>query len=200
MPSRQVMIQGVMTWDEPGVNVPVFPTHPIAPGGPPPGIWPGPGVPTPPIYYPPPPGIWPEPGFPTHPIAPGGPPPGIWPSPGFPTHPIAPGGPPPGVWPGPGVPTPPIYYPPMQPPGTWPSPGFPTHPIAPGGPGGPPPVVGWVPPGTVPGHPIAGGGGYIVAWVPGQGWVSIPIGGAPPTGEGGTPPGEGEPPTPTPVA
>jgi hypothetical protein len=59
MPSKQVTIQGVMTWEDPGVNVPGFPTHPIAPGGPPPGIWPGPGVPTPPIYYPP--TVWPPP-------------------------------------------------------------------------------------------------------------------------------------------
>jgi hypothetical protein len=45
-----------------------LPTHPIAPGGPPPGIWPSPGVPT-------------------HPIAPGGPPPKptfpIWGPPGI---------------------------------------------------------------------------------------------------------------------
>ena len=43
--------------------------HPIAPGGPPPGIWPPPGVVSPPIYYPP--GIWPPPGgpvYPAHPI------------------------------------------------------------------------------------------------------------------------------------
>jgi hypothetical protein len=64
----------------------------------------------------PPPGIWPGPGVPTHPIAPGGPPPGIWPSPGHPSHPIAPGGPPPQVWPGPGQPTHPIFLPPTQPP------------------------------------------------------------------------------------
>jgi hypothetical protein len=66
------------------------PTHPIAPGGMPPGIWPSPGVPT-------------------HPIAPGGPPPGVWPSPpggspGVPTHPIVI---PPGQQPPP-VPTHPI--------------------------------------------------------------------------------------------
>jgi hypothetical protein len=36
----------------------------------------------------PPPQIWPSPGVPTHPIAPGGPPPTIWPDPGKPTHPI----------------------------------------------------------------------------------------------------------------
>jgi hypothetical protein len=118
-----------------------YPAHPIAPGGPPPGIWPSPGVPTHPIYYPP--GIWPSPGHPAHPIAPGGPPPGIWPSPGYPAHPIAPGGPPLGIWGGAPVPVPrpPIYLPPGSipglkpehpiyiPPSIWPSPGVPTHPI-----------------------------------------------------------------------
>jgi len=71
------------------------------------------------------------------------------------------------------------------PPGIWPSPGHPTHPIAPGG---PPPQVGWTPPGTQPGHPISGGG-YVIGWVPGYGYVFIPIGGAPPVsgGEGGEP-------------
>ena len=53
----------------PGVNVPVFPTHPIAPGGSPPGIWGG------------------SPAYPAHPIAPGG---GPSQGPGFPTNPIAP--------------------------------------------------------------------------------------------------------------
>jgi hypothetical protein len=137
----------------PGVNVPPFPTHPIAPGGPPPGVWPGPGVPTPPIYYPPvgamPPIYLPPPGVNV---------------PTFPTHPIAPGG-------GGGVPMPPIYFPPGVN-----VPGFPTHPIAPGG-GGQPPVVGWVPPGTGPENPISGGG-YVVGWSPYFGWVVIPIGGA----------------------
>jgi hypothetical protein len=90
-------------WPGPG-----YPAHPIAPGGPPPVIWPGPGYPAPPIYYPPYPS---QPPFPTPPINIGGPPPwgiplppGIWPSPGYPAHPIAPGGPPPSVWPGPGRP------------------------------------------------------------------------------------------------
>jgi hypothetical protein len=83
-------------WPSPG-----HPAHPIAPGGGPPVVWPGPGVPTPPIYYPPTPPA-------------GGAPPGIWPSPGVPTHPIyIPQ--PPGIWPSPGVPTPPIYYPPTRP-------------------------------------------------------------------------------------
>jgi hypothetical protein len=92
------------------------PTHPIAPGGPPPGIWPSPGWPSHPIA--PggsPPGYWGgiAPPYPSHPIAPGGPPPVIWPGPGYPAHPIAPGGQPPGIWGGGNVPmpTPPIYLP-----------------------------------------------------------------------------------------
>jgi hypothetical protein len=119
-----------------GGVAPPLPTHPIAPGGPPPGIWPSPG-------------------HPSHPIAPGGPPPGYWGgvAPPYPTHPIAPGGRPPGIWggappyvdiggPGPQpIPTPPIYLPPgfipglkpehpiYIPPSIWPSPGVPTHPI-----------------------------------------------------------------------
>jgi len=61
------------------------PTHPIAPGGPPPGIWGGGGVPmpTPPIYLPPGfiPGLKPE-----HPIYL---PPSIWgPTDPRPSHPI----------------------------------------------------------------------------------------------------------------
>lgn len=80
------------------------PSHPIAPGGPPPSIWPGPG----PLPHP------------EHPIAPGGPPPVIWPGPGplpHPEHPIAPGGPPPGIWGGGNepFPTPPIVIPPPLP-------------------------------------------------------------------------------------
>jgi hypothetical protein len=91
----------------PGVNVPVFPTHPIAPGGPPPGIWPSPG-------------------HPAHPIAPGGAPPEVWPSPGHPSHPIAPGGAPPEIW-GPILtPEHPIYIP-ITPPAD--SGLAPTHPI-----------------------------------------------------------------------
>jgi hypothetical protein len=96
-------------WPSPGV-----PTHPIAPGGPPPGIWPSPGYPAHPIAPGgPPPSIWPSPGVPTHPIYW---PPSIWPDPGYPAHPIAPGGPPPGIWPSPGVPTHPIVLPPDVPP------------------------------------------------------------------------------------
>jgi hypothetical protein len=52
---------------------PGFPTHPIAPGGPPLGIWGGAPLPwpTPPIHYPPQQPPYPSqgPGFPTHPIA-----------------------------------------------------------------------------------------------------------------------------------
>src|ERR1700747_1925910 len=77
--------EGLGTWG--GAPLP-WPEHPIAPGGPPPGIWPSPG-------------------YPAHPIAPGGPPPSIWPTPPggyFPSHPIVlppyqPGGPPVTVWP-----------------------------------------------------------------------------------------------------
>jgi hypothetical protein len=109
----------------------LHPSHPIAPGGQPPGIWPSPGHPSHPIAPggqppgiwggapsypdiggpPPQPGIWPSPGHPSHPIAPGGQPPGIWPSPGHPSHPIAPGGQPPGIWGGGNepFPTPPIF-------------------------------------------------------------------------------------------
>jgi hypothetical protein len=119
----------------------------------PPEIWPGPGIPTPPIYYPPPPVS-------------------IWPGPGYPAHPIAPGGPPPGVWPGPGVPTPPIFYPPT----VWPpQPGQPPVGIW-------PPDVGiWPGPGPLPPgspeHPIAPGGGsmYILVYVPGVGWKYIKV-------------------------
>lgn len=110
------------------------PEHPIAPGGPPPGIWPSPG-------------------HPAHPIAPGGPPPGIWPSPGYPAHPIAPGGPPPGIW-GPTDPRPGWGLPegPQQPPGIWgPTDPRPTPPIVIPPPNNPPtlPPVGSVPEGTM---------------------------------------------------
>jgi hypothetical protein len=85
----------------------------LPPDQPPVTIWPSPGHPAHPIYYPP--SIWPSPGVPTHPIFY---PPGIWPSPGHPAHPI--------------------YWPPS----IWPSPGVPTHPIVlPGGPGPSHPIV-----------------------------------------------------------
>lgn len=77
----------------PGVNVPTFPTPLPMPGGRPGPVDPGYGVPggahvSPPIYHPghPDHGLPSTPGTPTHPIAP---------SPGVPTHPIAP--PPPQV-------------------------------------------------------------------------------------------------------
>jgi hypothetical protein len=153
------------------------PTHPIAPGGPPLGIWGGGNVPmpTPPIFLPggeAPPGYWGgvAPPLPTHPIAPGGAPPGYWGgvAPPYPSHPIAPGGQPP--------------YPSQ-------GPGFPTHPIAPGG-GGQPPTPShpiFLPP-TSPPQPPAEvwpplpperpepKEGYYLAYVPGLGkWVYIPV-------------------------
>lgn len=95
MPSKQVTIQGVMTWE---------------------GSEEGGGVPTHPIYYPP--GIWGGSGslppFPAHPIAPGGGT-GIWgPGSPMPTPPIhlPPTGQPPGIWGGGPFPTPPIHLPP----------------------------------------------------------------------------------------
>jgi hypothetical protein len=115
MASIPVTFQGVLTYSDVGVGGGPMPggpeaTHPIAPGGPPPQIWPGPG-------------------YPAHPIAPGGQPPYPSQGPGFPTNPIV--IPPGGL--APGIPSHPIYWPPYPSQG----PGFPTHPIAPGG---PPPV------------------------------------------------------------
>jgi hypothetical protein len=118
------------------VDQTAHPEHPIAPGGPPPGIWPSPG-------------------YPAHPIAPGGAPPWV-------SHPIPPtvwpNPPGPGIWPpGSGIdmPTHPIYIPVPPPPDSGLSPThpiyipvYPAHPIAPGG---PPPVV-WPGPGPFP-HP-----------------------------------------------
>ena len=126
MPMGKVYISGIVDAEPIGSAVPPgVPTHPIAPGGPPPGYWGGVAPPQP-----------------THPIAPGGPPPGYWGgvappwvshpiAPGGPevTHPIAPGGPPLGIWGGGNVPmpSPPIYIPIDPPPGI---PGLkPDHPI-----------------------------------------------------------------------
>ena len=140
---------------------PGFPTHPIAPGGQPP--YPSQG-----------------PGFPTHPIAPGGPPLGIWggpwlppyPSqgPGFPTHPIAPGGG--GGWgPGPGH-GPPVY--PSQGLPVYPSQGpiLPELPVDPENPWVPPDLTKPTPPGQG-GPPPDGGGNWVWAYVPGQGWQLV---------------------------
>lgn len=97
------------------------PEHPIAPGGPPPSIWPSPGHPAHPIVIPEPPGggppvvIWPSPGHPAHPI--------VIPLPPIDAHPEHPivippppeEGKPPGIWgPLPGFPTPPIVIPPWD--------------------------------------------------------------------------------------
>jgi hypothetical protein len=173
MASIPVIFQGVLTYADVGVGggpmpggpevppgywggiAPPLPTHPIAPGGPPPQVWPGPG-------------------YPAHPIAPGGPPPQIWPGPGHPAHPIAPGGQPPYPSQGPGFPTNPIVIPPD---GL--APGIPSHPIYwpiepahPIAPGGPPPV---------PAHPIVIPGDdeanpkfeVKAAWTPQTGWVTV---------------------------
>jgi hypothetical protein len=78
MPTRQVTIQGVMTWEEPRPDNSLPTPPPVA------GHWP---LPTPP-----PVAGW-GPGFPTPPMAPGGQPPVAGWGPGFPTNPIAPGGP-----------------------------------------------------------------------------------------------------------
>jgi hypothetical protein len=214
MPTRQVTIHGVMTWEDPYPSQgPGFPTPPIYL---PPPVWGGapPPIPTHPIFYPPYPSQ--GPGFPTHPIAPGGPPLGIWggapigPNPPYPDQGLP--GQPPGIWPSPGQPTHPIYNPPYPSQG----PGFPTHPIAPGG---PPPQI-WPSPGVpthpiyyppypsqgpgFPTHPIAPGGpppgiwpspghpSHPIYWPPfpsqGPGFPTHPIapgGGAPPSQPGG---------------
>ena len=207
MPTRAVVIHGVMTWEDSG----------------PPGIWGGGNVPmpTPPIHIPPPssnpPGIWGggnQP-FPTPPInlPPSGSPPGTWGGAGqpFPTPPINIPGNPPGIWGGAGqpFPTPPINIP-GQPPGIWgggnqpfptppiniPGPGQPTHPIynPPGIWGGgnvpmpsppiylPPEIS--LPPGGTPIPPAANVpiDGKLV-FVPGYGWMFIPDGASTGTGE-----------------
>ena len=61
MPTQPVTIVGIMTWagDE-------TPAHPIAPGGPPPTVWPGPGYP--PYVDVGLPGPQPGLGYPSHPI------------------------------------------------------------------------------------------------------------------------------------
>jgi hypothetical protein len=101
MAAVPITLQGVIYFSDMGVGGGPMPggpgtSHPIAPGGQPPGIWPGvPGQGLPGQ----PPGVWPSPGHPSHPIAPGGPPPGVWP--GQPGHRPDQGLPqPPGMWPG----------------------------------------------------------------------------------------------------
>jgi hypothetical protein len=85
----------------PGINIPAFPTNPIAPGGSPPGV-----------NYP---------AFPTHPIfvPPGTPPTNIWPPMVDNTLPAPPGSASPPVVLPPGFPVPPIVLPtpPDMPPG-----------------------------------------------------------------------------------
>jgi hypothetical protein len=134
MASIPIQITGVLTYSGlevgggPAPGGP-FPSHPIAPGGPPPGTWGGVrppyidiGLPGPQPPDGSPPGFWggssPWPGWATPPIAPGGPPPWVshpipptvWPEP-----PVVGGGTPPGFWggssPWPGYATPPIVLP-----------------------------------------------------------------------------------------
>lgn len=186
-------------WIDPS-NVP---THPIAPGGPPPGIWGGANqpFPTPPIHIPPqapgsPPGIWgptdPRPGWglPTPPSSPGVPthpiyyPPGIWgptdPRPGWGLPgPQPPTGSPPGIWGGSNtpMPSPPIYIPPegAEPPlGIW----GPTDPRPGYGlPGAQPkpehPIV--LPPDLPPQTPEGGKIEWKTAWTPTTGWIVVGI-------------------------
>ncbi len=114
------------------------------------------------------------PGFPTNPIAPGGRPPYPSQGPGFPTHPIAPGGPPLGTWGGVGQPYPDQGLPGFPETG---QPGSPTHPIV-------IPPSGNRPDNTLPGQqpgidnslPEQPQVGFIVAYMPGQGyrWVIVP--------------------------
>jgi hypothetical protein len=95
------------------------PSHPIAPGGRPPGFWGGIAPPYPDQGLPgQPPGFWGGVAPPWLDNTLPGQPPGIWPSPGHPAHPIAPGGRPPGFWGGGNVPmpSPPIFIPPNAPP------------------------------------------------------------------------------------
>jgi hypothetical protein len=145
------------------------PTHPIAPGGPPPVVgW------TPPGYQP------------SHPIAPGGPPPVAgWTPPGYqPSHPIAPGGLPPGIWGG-APPYPDIGFPGAQPGPSHPivippdaiAPGIPSHPIYwpiapshPIAPGEPHPEHPIIIPGDDPENPK-----FVIkaAWTPQTGWVIV---------------------------
>jgi hypothetical protein len=110
------------------------------------------GVPTPPIHLPP--GVWPNP--PDRP-------PGVWPSPP---------GLPPGVWPSPPLfPSHPIVLPPLYP-STGPVPpgGTPEHPIVlPPDPDAPPGTV-WPPL-----EPPVAESGYIIAWVPGQGYKYVKV-------------------------
>lgn len=97
-----ITIHGTMYYSDVGVGGGPMPggpgvSHPIAPGGPPPGVWPPPGRPDQGLPGQPP-GIWPSPGHPSHPIAPGGQPgqpPGIWGgAPAYPDQGLPPSAPP----------------------------------------------------------------------------------------------------------
>ena len=161
MPTRQVTIIGIMSWEDAPTTPPSpgVPTHPIMLPG-----MPGWGDPHPahPIVIPPQQPQPPNQGaHPEHPIYN---PPGIWGPPGpWPTPPIA------------GIPGLPGYNPPLWPgyPG---QPPYPAHPIV-----LPDPPV-QLPPGGVPMPPAAGVPieGKLV-WIPGRGYVFIPNTGKPET-------------------
>jgi DNA-directed RNA polymerase II subunit RPB1 len=137
------------------------------------------------------PGPWP-PLFPTNPIAPGGPPPGPW-VPAFPTNPIVlppvDSVPPDQIWPV--LPGHPIVLPPA-PPVIWPTPpekppveGQPPSIWGPTDPRPSNPIVIPPPVGTTP--PAPGKPGAIVIWVPGYGYVIVPVGDQLPEGPVVTP-------------
>lgn len=190
MPSKQVTIQGVMTWEGDVSNVPGTPTHPIynpvypsqgLPGSQPypdqslPGNQPYPGQGLP--------GNQPYPGqgLPGNQPYPGQGLPGFQPYPDQglpgqqprPSHPIFN---PPYPTTGPGFPTAPIVIPPVL------GIGQPEHPIT------LPPAV--APPGTAPINPIAGipvGDNLVMFFLPGYGPVFVYSGDGPPN-IGGQPP------------
>jgi hypothetical protein len=154
---------------------PGFPTHPIAPGGPPPGIWPSPGHPAHPIVLPPGP-VDPGYGIPLPPVI-------SHPIPPTPEHPIAlpPTYP---VDPDYGLPLPPTVWPeppkPVDPDYSVPVPILPTHPIyLPAGPNHDLPL----PPGAIypplPPYVSTGPVGQLMCfvWIPGVGyrWTTIDV-------------------------
>jgi hypothetical protein len=187
MAAIPVTFQGILCFSDTGVGggpMPggPHPSHPIAPGGPPPGYWGGVAPPYPDQGLP-----GQQPGV-SHPIAPGGRPPGIWGGPPlYPDQGLP--GQPPGYWGGVAPPYPdqglpgqpprpsqggpfpsnPIVLPPYQPGGPpvtiWPSPGHPSHPIVIPPPPPPPPDAEAIKP-----PPEAGGWAYAPAY----GWGYFP--------------------------
>jgi hypothetical protein len=150
MAAIPVTFQGILFYSDTGIGGGPMPggpiaSHPIAPGGPPLGIWGGAPPPYvdigPPGPQPPggrPPGIWGGPPLYPDQGLPGPQPPGG----AHPSHPIAPGGRPPGIWGGPPL------YPDQGLPPVGGKPPYPAHPMPPypdqGLPGGTP-----IPPGGI---------------------------------------------------